>query len=229
MSVLEYLHSNISIAFQKNPHRFFTEHDIHSELCLIATDFLEKRSDLFATTKDEYTVSRVHHEYPTPFRCDMSNYNFKLITEEEFDMKRERIKGFRARRGFIDFVILNPAFISSNNLSVVSGKRYKDVLPTLRNQRDPVLDLAIEVIYHFVYDKKLHEGIMKRRVDSTIQDYKKLGALTKHKLSTNVKFCREAAMLFFSNTEHKDKLERLFESFPKSNVPCFKIVHSSNR
>lgn len=154
MSVLEYLHSNINRAFQKNPHRFFTEHDIHSELCLIATDFLEKRGDLFATTKDEYMVSRVHHEYPTPFRCDMNNYDFKLITEEEFNMKREQIKGFRARRGFIDFVILNPAFISSNNLSVVSGKRYKDVLLTLGNQHDPVLDLAIEVVYHFAYDKK---------------------------------------------------------------------------
>jgi hypothetical protein len=229
MSVLNHLHSNISTTFQKDPYRFFTEHDIHSELCRIATDFLERKGDLFATTKDRRMVSRIHHEYPTPFRCDMSNYDFKLITEEEFNMKRKQIKGFRARRGFIDFVILNAQFIPSNNLNVVSGKSYKDVLQTLSNQHDPVLDLAIEVVYHFAYDKKLHEGIMKRRVDSTIQDYKKLVELTKHKLSNNAKFCREAAMFFFSNTKHKDKLERLFESFPESNVPCFKIVHSNNR
>lgn len=228
-SILENLHSNISTTFQKNPHRFFTERDIHSELCLIATDLLEKRGDLLATTKDEYVVSRVHHEYPTPFRCDMSNYGFKLITEEEFNMKRKQINGFRARRGFIDFVILNPGFISSNNLSVVSGKRYKDLLSNLRNQRDPVLDLAIEVVYYFACDKRLHEGIMKRRVDSTIQDYKKLVALTKHELSINTQFCKEAAMFFFSNTEHKGRLDRLFQSFPEKNVPVFKILHSSNR
>ena len=228
MSVLEYLHSSIRLAFQKNPYRFFTEYDIHSELCRIATNFLEKRGDLFATTKDEYMVSRVHHEYPTPFRCDMNNYDFKLITEEEFNMKRKQIKGFRARRGFIDFAILNPTFISSNNLSVVSGKRYKDLLPTLGNQRDPVLDLAIEVVYHFAYDKP-HDGITKRWVDSTIQDCKKLVALTEHELSTNVKFGRKAAMFFFSNTENKNKVERLFEFFPESNMPFFKIVHSSKK
>jgi len=228
MSLLDSLSTHIKAIFEDYPYRFFTEHDIHSELARIATESLMKEGSLYAETSDDHKVGRVHHEYPTPFRCDMNNYDFKLITEEEFNMKRKQIKGFRARRGFIDFAILNPTFISSNNLSVVSGKRYKDLLPTLGNQRDPVLDLAIEVVYHFAYDKP-HDGITKRWVDSTIQDCKKLVALTEHELSTNVKFGRKAAMFFFSNTENKDKVERLFEFFPESNMPFFKIVHSSKK
>jgi hypothetical protein len=225
LSLLNHLKNQIEATFKKDPHRFFTEHDIHTELALIATDDLKKKGELLTETKDNYIVSRVHHEYPTPFRCDMSKFNFKVISEDEFQRKRQKSPGFRARRGFMDLVVLNQDFIKSNNLNVVSGKRYKDVLKNLKNQQYSALDLAVEVVYHPAFDEKPHIGIMKRRVASTNQDYEKLVALKKFKFTHNMHFCKEAAMLFFSNTTHRKELTEMFKSYTEE-VPCFKILHS---
>jgi len=225
MSLLDSLSTQIRTIFEEHPHRFFTEHDIHSELARIATEYLMREGKLYAKTNDNNEVSRVHHEYPTPFRCDMRNYRFRVITEREFDALRQ--KGFktRARRGFLDLVVLNSDFCASNKLSVVSGKRYADVLASLRGQKYPALDLAIEVVYHSSYDKKKHVGIMKRRVDSAKQDYDKLVTVRNPEYSGNKLFCKEAAMLFFSNTVHKDELNSLFDFSIEPRVSLLKFVY----
>lgn len=227
MSLLDRLHTEIKAIFEKHPHRFFTEHDIHSELARIATEYLMKEGKLYVKTNDNNEVSRVHHEYPTPFRCEMRDYEFRVVTEEEFNRKRKNGQGIRARRGFIDLVVLNSEFVSSNNLNVVSGKRYKEVSASLKNQRHPALDLAVEVVFHPAFDQKPHTGIMKGRVASTIQDYKKLVALTQTLLRDAVPFCRNAAMFFFSNTKYRDELDEAFESLSEDKVPCFKILDTS--
>jgi len=229
MSILSYLHNRVETIFKEYPYRFFTEHDIHSELALIATALLQKQGNLYAKTKDDFVVSCIHHEYPTPFRCDMKDYAFRVVTEEEFNLRRRKKLKIRARRGFIDFVVLNLDFISSNKLSTVSCKRYKDVLENLKNQQHPALDLAVEVVYHPTFDEKPHVGIMERRVASTIQDYKKLVALTEFMFPHDTPFCKEAAMLFFSNTAYKDELNEMFKSFSEDKVPCFKILYPTNR
>jgi len=225
MSILDYLHNRVEAIFKEHPYRFFTEHDIHSELALIATTLLQKQGNLYSKTKDDFVVSRIHHEYPTPFRCDMKDYTFRMVTEEEFNQKRREKLKIRARRGFIDFVVLNSEFISSNKLDTVSGKRYKDVLEDLKNQQHPALDLAVEVVYYPTFDEKPQIGIMERKVASTIQDYKKLVELTNFKFSHNTPFCTEAAMLFFSNTAYKDELDEMFKSFSEDKVPCYRIVY----
>jgi hypothetical protein len=121
--------------------------------------------------------------------------------------------------------VLNQDFIESNNLTVVSGKRFKDVLENLKNQKYPALDLALEVVYHTAFDKKPHIGTMKRRVASTDQDYEKLVALKKFEFAHDMPFCKEAAMLFFSNTAHKQELDKMFRSYSEE-VPCFKTLCS---
>lgn len=155
----------------------------------------------------------------------MNELNFKVIPEDEFERKRQESPGFRARRGFMDLVVLNQDFIQSNNLSIVSGKRYKDVLKNLENQKYSALDLAVEVVYYPTFDEKPHTGIMKRRVASTNQDYEKLVALKNFPFAHNVPFCKEAAMLFFSNTTHKEELDLMFKLYTEE-VPCFKILYS---
>ena len=66
---------------------------------------------------------------------------------------------------------------------------------------------------------------MQRRVDSTVQDYKKLIAIMGFKYPNGMPFCREAAMMFFSNTEHVDALNSMFKSFPKKeNVQIITII-----
>jgi hypothetical protein len=212
MTVLRHILDQVEPVFKENPYRFFTEHDIHSELALITTNLLSNEGSLFVKTKDGNQVGRVHHEYPTPFRCLMEHYNFRMVTEDEF--KREKLKNprFAAKRGRIDLVVLNSDYVSSNTLNIVSGKRYKDLLESATQQKFPALDLAIEVVYHPTMDERPHAGIMKRRVESIVQDYEKLLALMKFRQIDDLPFCKEAAMLFFSNTGYRVELERTLSS-----------------
>jgi hypothetical protein len=226
MSLLDHLNAQINAIFTEHPYRFFTEHDIHSELARIATESLLKEGSLYEETKDNHKIGRVHHEYPTPFRCDMRGYEFRVITEDEFNTKRQQTPGVRARRGYFDLVILNQDFVSSNKLSVVSGKRYREVLSSLKDQRYPALDLAVEVVYHPTLDEKPHEGTMQRSVKSTVQDYKKLVELMNFKHPSGVPYCKQAGMLFFSNTSHKNRVNRMFDSFQEDKkVQLFKILY----
>jgi hypothetical protein len=82
MSLFDYLHNPVETIFKEHPHRFFTEHDIHSELALIVSDLLQKQRNLYVNTKDGFIVSRIHHEYPMPSRCDMRNYEFRVVPEK---------------------------------------------------------------------------------------------------------------------------------------------------
>ena len=61
---------------------------------------------------------------------------------------------------------------------------------------------------------------MNRRVGSTIQDYQKLVALLEF-TSNNVPFCKEAAMMFFSNTIHKNELREKLKILPRHEKVAF--------
>lgn len=115
MAVLQYILNRIETIFKESPHRFFTEHDIHSELALMTTNLLASEGNLFAKTKDGNQVGCVHHEYPTPFRCLMDHYNFRMITEDEFKQEKQENPSFAAKRGRIDLVVLNSDYISSTH------------------------------------------------------------------------------------------------------------------
>jgi len=225
MSLLSFLSKQVEVVFREYPHQFFTEHDIHSALALFSNKSLKERGDLYVNTLDGFVVSRVHHEFPTPFRCHMKGLEFKLITEQMFSEKKLRDPAFRARRGYIDFVILNPEYVSSNKLKAVSGKRYRDFRESLRDRQYEVLDLAVEVVYFPTFDRRPHEGIMNRRVSATIQDYQKLVALMEHKHPKGIPFCKEAGMMFFSNTINKTKLKEKLESLSQHRkVEFFPIL-----
>jgi len=151
----------------------------------------------------------------------MRGSQFRVITEAEFKAEKRRNPKFEARRGRIDFVILNPHYVSSNRMHIVPGKRYRDLRESLQAESYTALDLAIEVVYFPSFDKKPHLGSMKRRVDSTIQDYRKLVALREFTYSDGVPFCREAAMMFFSNTSYKGELKRILSSTPVNTKASF--------
>jgi hypothetical protein len=224
MAHLEQLYKQIGSAFEEHPHRFFTERDIHSELTMIATELLKKDGTLTEKTKDGYMVSRIHHEYPTPFRCLMGGSQFKVITEDEFKREKAKNPKFRARRGWVDFVILNSYFISSNKLNIVSGKRYKSFLESIGGQRYVALDLAMEIVYYPTFDERKHVGIMKRRVQSAKQDYNKMVALMKFPYVGRVPFCREAAMLLFSNTRHSGELASMLNMISLDDAVSFHSI-----
>ena len=215
----------MKIIFLKYPYRFFTEHDIHSEIASIASTFLEENQTLYATTLDGHTVSRIHHEYPTPFRCYMKGTQFEKYAETEYlDVKR-KTPSFRARRGHFDIVVFNQKYIVTNKIGVISGKNYKILLDSFKQKQQPAINLAIEVVYFPIFNHKPHLGIMKRKVDSTIQDYEKLKALIDFRYPDDTPFCEEAAMMFFSNTREKEALTTLLKSISVvDNVSLFTFI-----
>jgi len=95
--------SQLGLDFRETPRRFFTEHDLHSHLYHLVERELDARRELFYEAADGQRTSVLHHEYPTPFRCDMSKHGFRIVEENE----RTGNKGLY-RRGHYDLVILNP-------------------------------------------------------------------------------------------------------------------------
>jgi uncharacterized short protein YbdD (DUF466 family) len=155
----------------------------------------------------------------------MKGSEFRLVTEDEFRAEKLKNPNFIARRGHIDLVVFNSDYVSSNLLSIVSGKRYRDFQKSLRKRRYPALDLALEVVYFVTFDKKLHKGLMDRRIRSMVQDYKKLIALMEFTNPRKIPFCNEAAMLFFSNTIYKVRLRDKLKSLPRhSKVKFFPVL-----
>jgi len=125
----------VSEIFHAYPDHFFSESDIHSLLCDIANEELKLYGVEPTDTIDGYNVGFVHHEYPTPFRCDMKEYG--CITKDEKPYKR----------GHYDLVILNPNFVESNKLDVVCGKDYQKFRPAIQGLRMEPLIWACEIIF----------------------------------------------------------------------------------
>ena len=115
--------NNLQVAFLECPQCHFSEHDVHSVLYRLTQKQLKQQEKSSQTTLDGYKTSLVHHEYPTPFRCDMQGYNFRRTGEEE-----RTPKGGLYKRGHYDLVILNPDFVKNHTLDIVCGKNYKKII-----------------------------------------------------------------------------------------------------
>jgi hypothetical protein len=48
MLLIDYLKNEIETYFQEHPYRFFTEHDIHTQLAFIAYEYLKKNEKAVA-------------------------------------------------------------------------------------------------------------------------------------------------------------------------------------
>ncbi|MCW7471854.1 hypothetical protein [Leptospira kanakyensis] len=149
-------------------HYFFTEKEIHSEFYSL----FQKES---SNVKNH---SLFHTEYPTPFKCSITNYKFKI---EEADSKY--------KRSHIDSVIINPKFIewiekNNENLDYINGtpqkntfKEYSDRLIPLYNKfytetKESILQYAIE----FKYYRHSYLGD-KQPLKDVSQDISKMDAL----------------------------------------------------
>lgn len=168
--------------FQTCPHYFFTEHDIHSVLYNITNEELQLSGVFEEKTSDEYQVSMVHHEYPTPFRCDMKGYNFE---------KKDRAP---YKRGHYDLVVFNPDFVRDNELRVVCGKDYQKLRSAMRKVKVEPLIWACEVIF-FPAVKKLPKNAFK----IIKQDALKVKETLRHKVGQNINFCKVGSVLVFTS------------------------------
>jgi hypothetical protein len=175
--------------FRECPQCFFSEHDIHSVLYHLATEELKHYGiNSKETTQNEYITSLVHHEYPTPFRCDMKGYKFRRMGEE----KRTQ-KGGLYKRGHYDLVILNPDFVKNNTIDMVCGKNYKKLRSILANLSIQLLIWASEIIY-FPKIKKLPKNAIKIIKQDTL----------KIKETINSNFCKIGFVHVFTSHPHKE-------------------------
>jgi hypothetical protein len=198
-------------AFQETPRRFFTEHDLHSHLYQIVEAELRKTGQLFCETLDKQTVSLVHHEYPTPFRCDMIKHDFVVADETK---KTE--KGGLFRRSHFDLVVLNPDFVKSNDLIVVAGKNYEEFGNVKSRIKAIPLLWACEVVFGSHYGDELPNNWAVH----AIQDAKKLIETLKPQVGQNLRFAEHANIIVFLGTSPNDKtrqVEKQLKEFSKKN------------
>jgi len=194
----------LTLSFKEAPQRFFTEHDIHSNLYRITEDELSRIGVFFFKTHDGHVTSLVHHEYPTPFRCDMSNYEFRVAREED----RTPRKGLY-KRGHYDLVIFNPDFISQNDFIVVTGKNYQLLKMAMKHVETCPLLWVCEVVF-FPQIVRIPENAIKTIRQDTLKVKKTLN----YKIGQNINFCETGSVLIFS-AHHQDETINLRQEISK--------------
>jgi hypothetical protein len=179
----------LQTTFKSCPHCFFSEHDIHSVLYSIVKKELKQIGIDSQTTRDGYVTSLVHHEYPTPFKCDMQKYNFRVTSDKE-----KTPKGGLYKRGHYDLVIFNPEFIKTHTLDEVTGKNYQKLQSILPKLNIEPLIWACEILY-FPKNRKLPENATK----IIEQDTLKVRATLDYKITDNKTFCKIGSVHVFTS------------------------------
>lgn len=179
----------LQMTFKSCPHCFFSEHDIHSSLYSIAKKQLHQLKIDSKTTRDGCKTNLVHHEYPTPFRCDMQRYNFRVTSDKE-----QTPRGGLYKRGHYDLVIFNPEFIKTHTLDEVTGKNYQKLQSILPKLDIEPLIWACEILY-FPKIRKLPENAAK----IIEQDTLKVRAIVDYKIMDNKTFCKIGSVHVFTS------------------------------
>lgn len=128
--------------FCSHPTRFFTENDI---VCRFYAILQEELPMPKAIDKDGHEHFLVHREYPTSFRCDMSDGRFEV---KDDDARTER--GGKYQRGHYDIVVLDPDFVGRHAYEVVRAQNYQlwkqEVVPEVGSYSPPIL-YGLEFMY----------------------------------------------------------------------------------
>ncbi len=156
--------------FRQGPSLFFTEHDLASRAYHLIQQELGYQQIRDLAGEMNFLV---HHEYPTPFRCDMHKTSFAVVDDEA-----RTPRGGKFRRGHYDLVVINPEFIRHSEFQVLNGQNYgllKRELPRLMLKlREPPICYGIELIYKRRPFSSVHH--VDRWFDKIRQDLEKLEA-----------------------------------------------------
>ncbi len=128
--------------FVRKPLNYFTESDIHSYLYLA---FYRDKifSSQFPTANPNEKTILIHREYPTFFKYDKK---IPIVPREE-----------AKSRGHYDFVVLNPRFVESYPLSIVTNKDYH-LLPKEFKFKPVIAAIEFKYIIRRI-DKNMLENI----------------------------------------------------------------------
>lgn len=130
--------NELPAVFRKHPQYYFSEHDIHSVLYHLTREQLKQHGESSQITLDGYETSLVHHEYPTPFRCDMQGYKFQRVSEEKRTPKDGLYK-----RGHYDLVILNPTLCQKQHTRHSMWKKLQKTTSNSTKNAYPSINLGL--------------------------------------------------------------------------------------
>lgn len=198
--------TGLQTEFQQNPSLFFTEHDLASRCYFLIQNALQFRT---VTGKDDRLFYLVHHEYPTPFRCDMSNQNCDYKNDDD-----PTPRGSKYQRGHYDLVVFNPEFLKECTYELAKGQNYEQLkreLPIILYQtQEPAILLGLEFMYNrnpFTSQKQAQNWR-----DSVLQDYQKLQNSENWEY---LPFMNEYRMLAFDGAGEHGYGEYLKEAFQR--------------
>lgn len=153
--------SKLMEEFRETPTLFFTEHDLASRCYHLLQSSINYQT---VTGVDGNRFYLIHHEYPTPFRCDMANGGFE-------------IKENTHKRGHYDLVIFNPLFLQECRYELAKGQNYEHVTQEMPKILAKIKVPAILLGLEFMLNRdKFTKGREKAWFSSIKQDYKKLNA-----------------------------------------------------
>jgi len=178
--------------FQQNPHYYFTEEDVRWRL------LRGIENALAADGSGQVPFSRgvtsvIHTEYPTPFRCSMSERSFELL-----DM--ENTKG---RRGHFDVVVLNAAAAAKCDFEILRSQYYKALCDKLKAGAVPLplLDYAIELnLFRDLAHPNRTESA-KQQAEYAVQAVEKIAATLETTQYYSKPFANHGFVLLFDNSE----------------------------
>jgi hypothetical protein len=137
--------------FKENSTLYFTEHDIASRAYALVQEALRYQT---VTGKDDNVFYLVHHEYPTPFRCDMAKDEFKLKDE-----KARTNKDGKFQRGHYDLVVFNPNFLQKCTFSEAKGQNYEELKRTVPQNCNKIKDPAILLGVEFMLNRDSYRSM----------------------------------------------------------------------
>jgi hypothetical protein len=183
---------NVKQTFLENPQSFFTEEDVRWRLLSEINSCLREAGKQYVQISDDLRTSRVHAEYPTPFKCSMADRGF-MVKDADSDY----------RRGHIDLVVFDEKELSNFTFEDARAQHFRGVLPKFGALQIPLLSAAIELklVRDIAHKNKTYSP--NAQAEYAFQDLLKLSALTskQEEYYPNVPwFAGKALLLIFDNS-----------------------------
>jgi len=186
--------SHLAGLFRQDPSAFSREAELHSRLSALLASHPS-----FTLETPDGPVPLVHQEYPTPFKCQMGDLRFEVLSDDS-----------RGKRGHYDIAVLSPWWLDKAPLEAVTNDNFALSRKYVRDKagpQDPPLCLAGIEIY------LIHTERPRLADYSRIgQDYRKL--LLSGALGSGWRFMDHRYMLVFSqhSQPHEAKWRGLVEA-----------------
>lgn len=178
--------------FQSHPHYYFTEEDVRWRLLREIENILAEDSSGQIPFSGGVT-SVIHTEYPTPFRCSMSERRFMLLD----------VTNTKGQRGHFDIITLNPGTASQCDFETIRSQYYKAFCEKLKTNAVPLpfLDYVIELkLFRDLAHPNRTESA-RQQAEYAMQAVSKLDVTVQPNDYYSEPFAKRGIVLLFDNSD----------------------------